>query len=58
MQCIQEELHNNNEETEEEYKISFKLDEIRPLVIREIPTAQDPTGMFNLSNLKIFKYYH
>jgi hypothetical protein len=58
IQSIHEELHDHNEENKNEYKISYSLDEIRPLIIREIPTAQDPTGMFNLSNLKIFKYYH
>lgn len=49
---------NCHEENNDEYKISYSLDEIRPLIIREIPTAQDPTGMFNLSNLKIFQHYH
>lgn len=58
MQSIHEELHDQNEENKNEYKISYSLDEIRPLIIREIPTAQDPTGMFNLSNLKIFEHYH
>lgn len=48
-----EEFDNN-----ENYIISFTIDEIKPLLLREIPIAHDPKGMFNLSNLKIFNYYH
>lgn len=58
MLSIHEELYNLDEENKKEYKITYTLDEIRPLIIREIPTAQDPTGIFNLSNLKIFEHYH
>jgi tRNA A37 methylthiotransferase MiaB len=58
MLIIHEELYNHDEENKKEYKITYTLDEIRPLLIREIPTAHDPKGIFNLSNLKIFEHYH
>ena len=44
------------------YIISFTLEEIRPLIIRNIDRAQDPTEHISLSNITIFKgsynYYH
>ena len=40
------------------YKISFTMEEIRPLIIRYIDIAQDHNSPNSLWNLKDYKYYH
>lgn len=40
------------------YRISFTLEEIRPLIIRNIDISQDPNSVNSLWNLKDYKYYH
>ena len=40
------------------YRISFTLEEIRPLIIRNIDISQDPNSVNSLWNLKDYNYYH
>lgn len=40
------------------YRISFSLDEIRPLIKKYIDIAQDPNSHNSLWNLKDYNYYH
>lgn len=42
----------------EVYKISFTMEEIRPLIIRHIDIAQDSNSYNSLWNLKDYTYYH
>jgi hypothetical protein len=47
------------EETQlENYKVSFSLEEIKPLVLSEIDEAQNINSHNSLWNLKDYKYYH
>jgi len=48
----------DSEDTNELYSTSFTIDEIKTLVLAEIPAAQDLNSMFHLSRLKIFNHYH
>jgi hypothetical protein len=49
---------NYDAEEEVDFKVSFTLDEIRGLVLKELPKAQDLTNEYSLSNIKTYEIYH
>jgi len=46
------------EREDDEFRVSFTLEEIRESVLKELPKAQDQTSEFFLSHANTYEYYH